>query len=233
MQSLIHLAKSAFSWASDTASFILKGRRIPPRTIETLNGGWMDMQKEQLIDLGDRLSNNRINLQQFQRQAGRIVSDINSASFALGAGGWRHITREGRDKLEGLIRAQLHDGRDSRTNQRYGLQNLAQEIKDGSVSAAQLQNRLSMYAESGKRAYFEGQRLAHQNSSAPYGYRVLGVGEHCQQCPEYASRPPQRADQLIMPTERCDCRNRCFCRIVWLSLEEAVKKGMNSGRLLE
>lgn len=217
--------QSAFSWISTTASFLLRGRKVPVRTIDGLNAGWMSTQSDLLVELGGQLATGRMTLKDFQRRAGRIVADINAASFALGAGGWKNMNRQARQRLEELIQTQLYAGHDARTGQRYGLRLLAQDAQRGKVSEAQLIHRLRMFAQSGKRAYFEGQRFAHLDSSTPYGYRVLGDAEHCTQCPEYAALPPQRADQLIMPTERCDCLNHCQCRIVWVTLEEAIKRG--------
>ena len=217
--------QSAFSWVSTTASFLLRGRKVPVRTIDGLNAGWMSSQSDLMVELGGQLANGSMTLKDFQCRAGRIVADINAASFALGAGGWKNVNRQARQRLEQVIQAQLYAGHDTRTGQHYGLRLLAQDVQKGQVSEAQLKNRLRMFAQSGKRAYFEGQRFANISSSTPYGYRVLGDVEHCTQCPEYAALPPQRADQLIMPTEQCDCMNQCKCRIVWVTLEEAIKKG--------
>jgi hypothetical protein len=186
----------------------------------------IDQQSQELIKVGDRLALGAISLPDFQREAAQILKRIHVQSFILGVGGVDRVTDADWLKVGRLLKQQYYDGKDPETGKRFGLKWLCQDILDGKVTPEQLRYRLSLYAQSGKVTYWEADRTAAIRSGKPYAVRKLGDAEHCRQCPEYAAMPPQPVEQIILPTQKCDCRNACKCTLLYLSLTEAIARGM-------
>jgi hypothetical protein len=186
----------------------------------------INQQKQDLVSLADQLDSGKIGLLRFQLQAGELLRRIHVQSAVLGKGGlekmrpadWLRVGRE--------LATQYFAGKDAKSGQQFGIKHLAADIKKGLLSIAQVRNSLTLYAESGKASFWGAATAAEQEAGRQYGIRQLGVAEHCEDCIEMASQPPKLLQDVVLPTQKCRCRNNCKCTIVALTLEEAIARGM-------
>jgi hypothetical protein len=185
------------------------GKLAPRSAVLALTDRFITQQKAELQSLGERLSAGAIDLGKFQQQAGEILRSIHSGSAILGKGGIDKMTQPDWDKAIAILKQQLYKGRDRVTGKPYGIKHLAEEWRSGTVSPAQLQMRLGLYAQSGKLTYWEMLK----RSSSGLAIRVLGAAEHCPECLEYAALPPQPIAQVVVPGVACSCRVNCRCAI--------------------
>lgn len=203
-----------------------KGQFISREAILALTRGAIAQNKIQLVNLADELDSESINLRDFQLQAARLLRMIHIQQAAIAAGGVEQITPEEWLSVARRLKQQYYAGRDYSTNKRYGIKWLAKDIREGKVSLAQLRQRLGLYANSGIETFWDIQARKAFSQGAPYAIRHLGAtDDHCPQCPQYAALPPQPVTSVIRPTQSCDCKNNCRCRLEFLSFEDAVRLG--------
>ena len=146
-------------------------------------------------------------------KSGELLKKIHMASLILGKGGNLDAIKD-RDysSLQSILQRQLFDGKGT-DGKKYGLRNLFKEVAGGSVSDAQLKNRLTLYSKSGKAT----QSLAEINLKQDTGYkskkRILGDVIHCEECIRYASIGWVGIDSDALPpiAVACSCRNNCRC----------------------
>jgi len=125
---------------------------------------------------------------------------------ALGSGGWDRLGPVEWGRIGGRLRSEY-----------AYLRGFAQEIADGTVSAAQAAARMQSYVGGARHEFFRAER--ENKAPAEMGKttlerRVLSPeAKHCRQCPEYAALGWQPAGELPLPTEECDCRNNCLCSV--------------------
>ena len=125
---------------------------------------------------------------------------------ALGSGGWERMGPVEWGRIGGRLRSEY-----------AYLRGFAQEIADGTVSAAQAAARMQSYVGGARHEFFRAER--ENKAPAEMGKiaierRVLSPeAKHCRQCPEYAALGWRPAGELPLPTEECDCRNNCLCSI--------------------
>ncbi|MEO1145161.1 MAG: hypothetical protein AAFY26_06150 [Cyanobacteria bacterium J06638_22] len=175
--------------------------------------------------LGRQLNEGRISTHDFHQQASLTIRQIHVQQAVLGAGGSDRVSSEtwlaiGRNVKKNIATGVDEDGR------RYGLRELLKEVQDGSVSDRQLLARLQLYANSGKESYWQANINHAIAQGETWGERVLNEeAENCECCPVYAAMGPVPLDQIVLPTQKCPCGPNCRCRIVTMTLEEAVLRG--------
>lgn len=218
-------------WVIPLAAYFLirRGirRRISDEQILGMADKWNDDRKAELSALGDRLAAGDITTRQFQALAGELLSIILTSNYILGRGGKAQMNNRAKKDLTRLIQEQLFNGK-GEDGKAYGLRYLIDDFRKDRISEARFKARLDMYGRSAWRAYWRGSKEAHRSGDHKYGYRILDGSNHCSECVTYAAMPPQPVGSLIMPTEKCSCRTNCRCRIVWLTLEQAIQRGMNN-----
>lgn len=203
-----------------------KGQFISREAVLNQNKKYLEVEREALVKLGDRLTSGELSLREFQKQAGESVRRIQVASAVLGRGGRDKMTQKDWATVQEQIKIQLYKGRDKKTGKRFGLKFLAQEIAEGKVSPAQLRYRLGLYAQSGSVVANAMDVRSLKESGMTHGVRVLAAGHvHCKECLEYAALPPQPIDKVVAIATRCSCRNQCKCSILGMTLEEAIGWG--------
>jgi hypothetical protein len=183
---------------------------------------YLDAQQNLLISLADDLGDGRLQLKDFQRRAAEILREIHTSQAILGANGIENLNSSDWLRVGRQLKRQYYAGIDTESGRRFGLKYLAQDIANGRLSLAEIRNRLSLYAESGKLTYYETEGAKNEK---PLVKRVLGAAEHCQECLDYASMGIRPKGELPYPTERCSCKMRCKCSMLYLSLEEAISQG--------
>lgn len=202
-----------------------KGKFAPREAVLALTQKAIAANTAELQQLGDRLAAGTLKLRDFQEEAGAIVRRIHVQNAILGRGGIDKMKPADWLLVARTLKQQFYAGKDAETGRRFGLKHLAAEIKAGEVSAAQLRQRLALYAESGKVTYWEMAKRSAADGGQGYGLRRLGDAQHCPSCVRYAAEPPRPIAELVTPGTRCECRSRCKCSIEFLTLEQAVAKG--------
>lgn len=202
-----------------------KNQFAPKAAVLERTRAYVVSQSNELVRLADRLDAGDITLGQFQRDAALALKQIHVSQAFLAAGGHENLNDADWLSVGRTLKKHYYDGKEG--DRKFGIKWLAQDIKDGKVSLAQLRNRLKQFAASGKETYW---RISAEKSGKPYAMRLLGDAEHCEQCPKYAALPPQSIADVVLPTQKCDCRSNCKCQLVFLSLEEAVAAGMKDPR---
>ena len=174
---------------------------------------YANQEKAALVKVGKALSDGKINLKDFQKQAAVALKHIQLADMIRGLDKQTNLTPEKFLIVARNLKQQYHSGKDPLTGDRFGLKYLAQDIAAGKVSPAQLANRLSMFGESGKLTYWGTKTDTAKSQGVTQARRVLGAAEHCPQCPEYAKKGWVALDELIFPSQACECRSRCRCSL--------------------
>jgi hypothetical protein len=188
-------------------------------------------QKQSLVSLADRLSSGAINLEEFQRSAASLLMDIHTSSGIKGRGGPQRLDRADLERVGAEIKRQLYAGKDG--DQKFGIRHVAAEIKAGTVSPAQLRQRLEMYSLSGEISYWESWKRSAADEGRIYAIRVLGDGNHCSDCPRLAAEKPKPIEQVLVPKTGCQCRMRCKCSLLSMDLTGAIERGLKDPRPAE
>lgn len=200
-----------------------KGRFASKTAILQRTRAYIQEEQAELVNVGQRLTQGDITLGQFQRQAAEHVKNIHIAQAMLGKDGLGNMTSSDYLRVGRELKRHYYQGIDSETGRRYGLKHLAQEVKDGRVSEAQLLSRIAMYGESGKVSYWDAWK---SDRTEAWGVRrVAGDDRSCPFCVEQASIGPRLIPEI--PSCGCcpQCLSRCRCNILELSLEDAIARG--------
>ncbi|MBN3949362.1 MAG: hypothetical protein HWQ38_24030 [Nostoc sp. NMS7] len=168
---------------------------------------------QDLHSLGNLLLDGKITLRAWQEQFAESLKILHTQQYLLGIGGQSQM-----EKTDYLVLA-----RELKNQYKY-LRNFAVDLTKGVMSPAQFQIRAAMYAKAAKVSYFRGEKQAAVRSGLDGAYRVLGESDyHCIQCPQYAAMGIVPIDEVVYPTQRCDCRIACLCRLVFTKLSDAIK----------
>lgn len=202
------------------------GQFAPRTAILALTQSTILSERKNLLEVGLKLADGKITLRQFQSEAAEVVRRLHVANAVLGRGGIDKMTDRDWLEVARTLKTQYYAGSDPETGRKFGLKHLAEDIKAGKLSAGQLQARLSMYALASKQSYWRAFKKTEAESGREYAIRQLGKAEHCAECIQFASLPPQPMDSIVLPGQQCSCRANCQCSILSLTLTEAVKRGM-------
>lgn len=170
-------------------------------------------EKQALIKLGSDYGEGRIDLKELQQQAAKHIKHIHIAQMIVGLDRQADLTPNKFLLVARNLKQQYHSGKDSLTGERFGIKYLAQDLAEGSVSPAQLTNRLRMFSESGKVTFWGAKSAIASDNGIKEARRILGDAEHCPQCPRYAALGWVSLSELILPTQRCECRTNCKCTV--------------------
>lgn len=173
-------------------------------------GKYLREQQAKLVQLASQLNLQPSNLA-LQQEIGRTLREIHVVGAVIAAGG--------RDKLFAndylIIARNLKNqyGLADNTPDEYGLAFIFREIALGNVTPARLTQRFEMYAKSVKTTIFGIQRQKKQDQGLSEARRILGDGEHCDECRQYASYGWVGIDKIILPTQACSCLTNCLCKL--------------------
>lgn len=109
------------------------------------------------------------------------------------------------------------------------LRKLSNDIRLGTQSEAQILNRSSNFFKKVRELFEEGLRRGHTEVRARWERRLTdpSVKEHCKDCPNYEAMGWMPINSLPRPTERCDCRYNCKCKLEFsFSLMKPAKESM-------
>ncbi|KYC42103.1 hypothetical protein WA1_19070 [Scytonema hofmannii PCC 7110] len=202
-----------FQWEKGTNRYRNKttGRFISKEAVYTLTQKRIENVKQDLGQIAQLLLDNKITLRSWQEQTAEVLKILHTQEYLLGVGGQKALKKS--DYLE--------IGRELKNQYDY-LRNFAVELTQGTITRAQFKARVDLYAEAAKVSFFRGEKVAAIRVGYTHAKRLLGIAEHCSQCPQYAARGIVLIDEVIFPTQACDCGTRCHCRLQFLTLEEAI-----------
>lgn len=207
-----------YQWEPQTRRYrdIKTGRFIPQKAIASLIQLRISQVTQELQQIGDRLLNSQITLKDWQQQVAQNLKILHTQQFLLGVGGEAQIQQSD----YGAIASELQ-------NQYQYLQGFATDLTKGKVSPAQFKVRLGMYAQAAKVSFYRGEKEAAKRSGFDGAMRVLGDAEHCVDCPKYAALGAVPIDQVIYPTQKCQCKINCKCSLLYVKLSTLVQQSNN------
>lgn len=179
------------------------GKFIPPATIEKSEKTITASTNHRIDILNDDLIANRISLQKWEREFAKELKTLHIKKALISRGGKNIATPED----------WLSIGRDLKTEYKY-LHQMATEVKNGTVSPAQLKARTKLYTERSRLAGETMKQANAKESDLVYMMRKLGATDrNCQECLSYASAGLKRIGELPLPTVACSCRANCKCSV--------------------
>jgi hypothetical protein len=188
-----------------TGSFVSRDAAVK------LQSNYLEKLKTELVSLSPRISRGEIGS---YKDAATILKKIHVSEGIIAAQGIDRLTNSDLGKIGQILKNQYYQGKDRDTGKPFGLKHLFKEVASGSVSEAQLSNRLSMYAESGKIT----RETVRQGRAIESGYTEMlridsGDDAECGDCAEYAAAGWRPIGELPLPKTDCICRTRCRCRV--------------------
>ena len=203
----------AFKWEKNSNRYRNKetGRFISKEAVYTLTQKRIEYVKGDLGSVGQLLLDGKINLKAWQQQTAETLKILHTQQYLLGVGGQKALQKS--DYLE--------VGRELKSQYQY-LRNFAIDLTQGKMTPAQFSARLAMYADAAKVSFFRGEKVAAGRTGFTHGRRILGISEHCSDCPAITALGIVPIEELILPTQRCSCKIRCKCKIIYLTGEEAI-----------
>lgn len=191
-----------------------KGQFAPRTAVLALTRANIQARSQELIDLGDSLSNGDIDLLDFQLSAAKLLKRIHVQSSILGASGIDNMTDADWLRVGRTLKTQFRSGKDPTTGKRFGLKWLANDIKQGTVTPAQLRYRLGLYAKSGMLSYYQSQAAKQKSQGMTEVRRLLGVtDDHCPECVGYHQQGWVTIADLVLPGTQCSCKHNCLCSL--------------------
>lgn len=151
-----------------------------------------------------KLLNGEITLLDWQRDFATQIKILHSQQYMLGRGGYAQTTSA--DFLE--------VARSLRLDHYPRLRNLVEEIKNGTLTQGQIENRISMFVAASRQSFYQGQKKATMANGFIFARRFLGLcTPHCGECISYAARGVVNIYDLVPPATNCSCGGRCCCYV--------------------
>jgi hypothetical protein len=204
----------AYQWEPQSRRYRdrLSGKFLSKQAIAQLTQLRIAQVTQDLQQLGNLLLDGKITLRAWQEQFAQSLKILHAQQYLLGVGGQSQIQKE-----DYLVLA-----RELKNQYKY-LRNFAVDLTKGVITPAQFRVRAGMYAKAAKISFFKGEGVAAKRSGLDGAYRVLGESDyHCQQCPQYAAMGTVPIDEVIYPTQKCDCRTSCLCSLIFARLEDVI-----------
>lgn len=157
-----------------------------------------------------QLFNKSISVQEWQESVQNALREGANVSAAISAGGKKQLTKELRNKLNGVKGAHLR-------NQYERLNEFAKQIQAGELSESQIRARATFYAQSNREIFNLTEKTARGEAGFSLGKRWLDPGaRHCSQCPGYSTGGEWvPIEDIVPPGHDCDCRGRCKCSVAY------------------
>lgn len=109
------------------------------------------------------------------------------------------------------------------------LRNFSQEIGNGKLSQAQINQRSGLYYEDLNYLLEEAKRKSHQRALFLWERRILAIAEHCNSCVGYAALGWSPIGSLPKVTTQCECRANCKC---YFEYSKSLSRPVNNQSIL-
>jgi hypothetical protein len=194
-------SRTGYAWDRASARYrnLQTGRYVSEASVRGLGERFaIEAVGSNIELLTDRFIDGKIDLETWQRGMAREIKDAHVVSAMLGRGGRDQMTQADWGRLGARLREQY----------RY-LNRFAREIANGQLSPAQIRARAAMYARSARTSYFDGLTSAKREAGFEEEQRVLGVAEHCDDCPPLAGYWAPIGS--LPPIGESQCLTNCRC----------------------
>ncbi|MGA1471374.1 MAG: hypothetical protein ACO32Q_08480 [Burkholderiaceae bacterium] len=180
-----------------------RGRFLSQKAVETLVDGRIDKLDATLRRVTKMMAEGNITLDQWQGSVREAIKAAHIQAAIIGHGGKDSMGASEYGRIGQRLRSEY-----------AFLQNFANEILGGRISAPMAVARISLYAHSVRGSYWQGLELRKQSEGYGMMRRILDPqAQHCSDCPAYAARGIVPLGTLPMPGQRCACRSRCRCTV--------------------
>lgn len=232
---LSDLAQSPYVWDEDSGRYRNRNSNRPvlDRTVQRAGERYIEEHvRSELEQLGDRLIAGDISLERWQTETARVLKDAHLIVYTTGRGGAEQMGPSDWGRIGGRLRYQY---------QRLDLfarQILSGRIRDDGtimpLSEGEIRARIRMYARSVRTAFFDGRTAAKETAGYQFEQRILGSGEACPDCVDYANRGIVPIGSLPEPGKSSVCRSNCQCSKIYFradDLETALEMPIAAGIL--
>ena len=176
------------------------GRFVSPSIIATLVNTTQNALRDDLKQITSKLTSNRLSIAQWQAE---MMSALKTTHYQLA------LLGSGNADVSKLVAKGLADNA-------LQLDRMGNSIAQGKYSATQISNYAANYANSTKATFYEAQIEARGESGIKTAKRVLdGQAKHCQDCLRYAGLGYVSLEDLVLPTNDCECGQGCKCSVVY------------------
>lgn len=154
------------------------GRFIGQKGMLEQRDRFTDAVKDRFNDLGRKVANGDITLQQFVTQGRDLIKAAHIDTYVLAKGGRNAMTQSDWGKVGSQVKSQYQ----------YW-QGFAEAIATGDMTEAGILNRANMYGDAPLNSYYHGQVSAAHAAGLTEERNVLGPNEeHCDGCLEQEAR---------------------------------------------
>ena len=178
------------------------GRLVSERTLLDLGTRYMDeFTRPNVQRLTERMIAGKLDLASWQTQVARELKIGHINEMLIGRGGRAAVTAADYGRVGGHLRFEYRH-----------LDGLAQEIKAGLLSDAQIKMRIDMYVNGLKMSYAEGVEAAKVEAGYRFEQWFLGEAEHCEDCVAFAGQGRQPIGAYPTPGDgHTRCLHNCAC----------------------
>jgi len=186
------------------------GEFVPEDVVRDYGQASMDATAMQVQDLAAALEDGTITLDEWQTAMLTLIEMEMIRQAALGAGGRDQMT----DEMDAIVEEAVQ-------KQSSFLSDFAAAIAAGTLTAAMIAARATMYVWSAREAYERARGVVHGGKPWVRWYLDPGA-EHCDDCVDFAALGWQRVEDDpyggCVPGSGCSqCRTNCRC---WLSYSD-------------
>lgn len=153
----------------------------------------------------------KIDLATWQTQFARELKDGYLVQYMIGRGGRAQMGAADFGRIGGHLAFEYRH-----------LDQFAQEIKAGKLSAGQILTRAGMYADGVRTSFFEGLTAAKGDAGYVEERRILNPAEHCEDCIGYAGLGWQPIGSLPPPGIGSRCNHNCRCTMDYRTAAEML-----------
>jgi hypothetical protein len=203
----VNAAKQFFS-DTKTGNFLYRGlkRFLPKKIINAIETFQSKATGLKIKQSSNQLVQGKIGLVRWQRDMRQTLKNAHLRHAIMAKGGVNQMTPED----------YLAVGRNLKQEYRY-LRLFARDIRDGKVSEAQFMARSQMYAQKARSSGEIMRSRVAKQAGLQYMQRFLYGGDRsCPDCVKYAGQGKVLIGELPLPTEQCQCRANCKCRVEYL-----------------
>lgn len=161
---------------------------------------------DKMSTLTDSMISGEISFLQWQLRFAEELRSLHTRQAALSKGGVDKMQDGDWLAIANILREEY----------RY-FRNFATDIKSGNLSELAIKSRSRLYT---KRAVLSGEKMrqiVEISKGNTQMQRFLGATDrHCEDCLNYAAMGVVSIGGLPLPTQQCQCRANCKCRVVYL-----------------
>ena len=195
--------EKGYYWDKKTAQYISRWTGKPVkestvrRAVEKFNSTFVN---DNIQTHTDRFLQGKIQLQTWQRRVAYELKQGHIVNFTVGKGGRAQMTFSDWGKLGNALKNQY----------RY-LNNFAQAIKNGQLTAGQIKYRVGLYSQSVRSSYFSGLTATKAASGYTLERRRTTASDPCDRCVDVETWGWQPIGTVPDPGTDCKGLTNCRC----------------------